>query len=115
MFLAQQAQSIQGIRQGLLFFSSRRIAAVNYIPLNKPDAQGACLSLSFKSFASHKFEQCNASQALRARCVVCDGELVTENCSSVVASFGTGGGIRTDLRTPPERSFTVGFQTTVYA
>ena len=25
------------------------------------------------------------------------------------ASFGTGGGIRTDLCTPPERSFTVGY------
>ena len=32
-----------------------------------------------------------------------------------IASFGTGGGIRTALCTPPERSFTVGFHTTVYA
>ena len=75
MFLTQQMQSIQGIRQGLLcYISSRHIAAVNNFPLNKPGTQDTCLSLSFKSLASHKLGRSNASQALRAKCVVGGGE-----------------------------------------
>ena len=84
MFLAQQVQSIQGIRQGFCFLSSRHITDDNCFPVNKPVIQGTCLSSSFKSLASHKLGHRNASQALRARRVVGGGELVVGYSSLVV-------------------------------
>ena len=70
--------------KGFYFLSSRHTVAVNCFPLNKPDTQGTCLSSFFKSLASHKLGQRNASQALRARCVVGGGELVVGCSPSVV-------------------------------
>ena len=53
------------------------ITAGKCFRLNKPYAKCASLSSSFASLTSHKLGRCNASQTLRARCVVGGGgELV---------------------------------------
>ena len=74
----------RAVDKGFYFLSSRHITAGNCFPLKKLYSKCTSSSSSFTSLAPHKLRQKNASQTLRATCVVSGGELVVGYGISVV-------------------------------